>query len=595
MLYIGEKVGGGQGVPGDAAPKSTRRRSARGHNLCATGEPNAMRCLAASSKGGPAARPESLHGEADRRAPPRRVDLDAPVATTSSDRRSLGRASRIWSSWCSIGPRHETLIADIRAAGARIRLIPDGTWRPASPTAVAGSGVHAVMGTGGAPEGVLTAAAMRCLHGEILGRLVIKTPEHEERCRAMGSPTSTKVYTLEDLASGDRMIFAATGVTDGALMKGVRFFGDGVRTSSVVMQSEPARIRFIDTIHIRAERGRPLLIDCGTTCHPGSATSSPVPRRAFVGFTGFTVVMPFLPLYLQQLGVEDVGRRGDVVRAQPRRDAGGDGAAGAVLGRVSDRFGRKIMVERSLVSFVSSWAAMAYATQAWHVFALRAVQGLFAGYGGIALTMAAESAPPDRTAYAIGTVQTAQRLGPALGPVIGGAVAQVVGPAQRLPDDVGLLRRGARHRVLPLRGAPRPPSRAAAGAEAIRFKSVLAFENFILLMAVIFGLQLVDRSYGPILPLYVAQLGTPPHRVPLIAGIIFSVAAGAGAVGNQLCTRLLRWRPARTIMVVTALTGAVGRRCSLSRPSTPAMFLATPILGLALGVSRPRPTRPRAA
>ena len=121
-------------------------------------------------------------------------------------------------------------------------------------TAVAGSGVHAVMGTGGAPEGVLTAVALRCLRGEILARLVIKTPEHEERCRAMGITDLRRVYRSADLASGESLIFAATGVTDGALMKGVRFFGDGVRTHSVVMQSQPARIRFIDTIHIQGER-----------------------------------------------------------------------------------------------------------------------------------------------------------------------------------------------------------------------------------------------------------------------------------------------------------------------------------------------------
>jgi fructose-1,6-bisphosphatase/sedoheptulose 1,7-bisphosphatase-like protein len=107
------------------------------------------------------------------------------------------------------------------------------------------------MGTGGAPEGVLTAAAIRCLQGEILGRLVVKTPEHEARCRAMGITDFNRVYTSADLASGDSLIFAATGVTDGALMKGVRFFGDGVRTSSVVMQSRPARVRFIDTIHVQ--------------------------------------------------------------------------------------------------------------------------------------------------------------------------------------------------------------------------------------------------------------------------------------------------------------------------------------------------------
>ena len=174
-------------------------------------------------------------------------------------------------------------------------------------------------------------------------------------------------------------------------------------------------------------------------------------------------------------------------------------------GRVSDRFGRKLMVERSLVSFVFLMGGMAYATQAWHVFALRAVQGLFAGYGGIALTMAAESAPPDRTAYAIGTVQTAQRLGPALGPVIGGAVAQMVGLRNAFLMTSGFYVVALAIVFFLYEERHGRPSRVAAGAAAIRFKSVLAFENFILLMAVIFGLQLVDRSYGPILPLYVAQ------------------------------------------------------------------------------------------
>ena len=110
------------------------------------------------------------------------------------------------------------------------------------------------MGTGGAPEGVLTAAAMRCLNGEIFARLVVTKPEHEERCRMMGIKDFKKVYKSKDLAPGARVIFAATGVTDGALMKGVRFFGDGTRTSSVIMQNDPPRIRFIDSIHVEPSK-----------------------------------------------------------------------------------------------------------------------------------------------------------------------------------------------------------------------------------------------------------------------------------------------------------------------------------------------------
>jgi fructose-1,6-bisphosphatase/sedoheptulose 1,7-bisphosphatase-like protein len=111
-----------------------------------------------------------------------------------------------------------------------------------------------VMGIGGAPEGVLTAAAMRCLNGEIFARLVIRKPEDEQRLREMGVHDPKRIYTSRDLASGNNIIFAATGVTDGTLMKGVRFFGDGIRTSSLIMQSNPARVRFIDTIHVEQTR-----------------------------------------------------------------------------------------------------------------------------------------------------------------------------------------------------------------------------------------------------------------------------------------------------------------------------------------------------
>ena len=148
--------------------------------------------------------------------------------------------------------RHVKLIEEIRATGARIQLIGDGDLSAGIAAAVRGSGVHAVMGSGGAPEGVLTAAAMRCLNGEILARLVIDTPEHEERCRSMGITDFKRVYRASDLASGDKIVFAATGVTDGTLMRGVRFFGDGIRTDSMLMQTDPRQIRFVDSIHVKS-------------------------------------------------------------------------------------------------------------------------------------------------------------------------------------------------------------------------------------------------------------------------------------------------------------------------------------------------------
>jgi fructose-1,6-bisphosphatase/sedoheptulose 1,7-bisphosphatase-like protein len=183
------------------------------------------------------------------------VSLDAPVADNlKAIAKCLDRDVEDLVVIVLDRPRHEKLIADIRATGARIRLIGDGDLSAGIAAAVVGSGVHAVMGTGGAPEGVLTAAAMRCLNGEIFARLVIRTPEDEERCRAMGISDLKRVYCSADLASGDSIMFAATGVTDGTLMKGVRFFGDGIRTSSIIMQTEPHQVRFIDSIHVDKTR-----------------------------------------------------------------------------------------------------------------------------------------------------------------------------------------------------------------------------------------------------------------------------------------------------------------------------------------------------
>ncbi len=227
-----------------------------GTNLCATGASNAIAVLAASNRGGLLHAPD-LYMEKLVVGPSSKdkVSLDAPVhENLKAIASSLGRSVEDLVVIVLDRPRHDKLIADIRATGARIRLIGDGDLSAGIAAAVVGSGVHAVMGTGGAPEGVLTAAAMRCLNGEIFARLVVKKPEHEERCRAMGISDFNRIYRSKDLAPGARVIFAATGVTDGTLMRGVRFFGDGIRTSSVIMQNEPHQIRFIDSIHVASSK-----------------------------------------------------------------------------------------------------------------------------------------------------------------------------------------------------------------------------------------------------------------------------------------------------------------------------------------------------
>jgi fructose-1,6-bisphosphatase class II len=252
MLYIGEHVGGtfpdGQEVPSvDIAVDPLE-----GTNLCATGAPGSITVLAASEKGGLLHAPDCymdkiIVGPSCKNA----VDLDAPVEKNLKN--IADRLNRDVEDLVVIvldRPRHENLIADIRKAGARIRLIGDGDLSAGIASAVIGTGVHAVMGSGGAPEGVITAAAIRCLNGYMQGRLLINTPELEQRIARMGIKDKNKVYEAEELAPGKQLIFAATGVTEGALLRGVRFFGEGTRTSSVILTLRTGKVRFVDSIHL---------------------------------------------------------------------------------------------------------------------------------------------------------------------------------------------------------------------------------------------------------------------------------------------------------------------------------------------------------
>src|SRR3954465_6877683 len=260
MLYIGEKVGMahalGKGAAGGFPQVDIAVDPLEGTNLCATGANNAIAVLAVSDRGGLLHAPD-LYMEKLVVGPSSKdhVSLDASVKDNlTAIAKCLKRRVEDLVVVVLDRERHATLMEEIRSTGARIRLIGDGDLSAGITAAVVGSGVHAVMGTGGAPEGVLTAAAMRCLNGEIFARLVVSKPEHEERCRAMGITDFKKVYRSKDLAPGKNIIFAATGVTDGTLMKGVRFFGDGNRTSSVIMQNEPHQIRFIDSIHVATSK-----------------------------------------------------------------------------------------------------------------------------------------------------------------------------------------------------------------------------------------------------------------------------------------------------------------------------------------------------
>lgn len=250
MLYIGEKVGAlnsAAQIVVDIAVDPLE-----GTNLCATGAGGAITVLAASEKGGLLHAPDCymekiIIGPAAKGA----VELDAPVKQNlKAIARRLQRGVDDLVVVVLDRPRHQKLISEIREAGARIRLISDGDLSAGIAAAVAGTGVHLVMGSGGAPEGVLTAAALRCLNGEILARLVVQDDAQKERMQQMGIRDVTKIYNTAELAPGHRLVFAACGVTDGNLLRGVRFTGDGVLTQSVVMTSSTPKVRFVETTQL---------------------------------------------------------------------------------------------------------------------------------------------------------------------------------------------------------------------------------------------------------------------------------------------------------------------------------------------------------
>ena len=255
MLYIGEKVG--QCEPGmpevDIAVDPLE-----GTNLVAHGLPGAVATLALAPKGGLFHAPDTYMDKLvvgpDAKG---KVDINAPVKYNLGIlAMALQRDIQDLTIVILDRPRHAQLIRDVREAGARIKLISDGDLMPAVSAALTGSGIHAVMGTGGAPEAVLTAAAVKCLGGEIQARLRWRNEDEKKRASAMGIDLSEdKVYFTDDLAPANEIVFAACGITTGDTLKGVNYFGSGSRTHSLIMTYDSGLVRFVDTIHLNRERG----------------------------------------------------------------------------------------------------------------------------------------------------------------------------------------------------------------------------------------------------------------------------------------------------------------------------------------------------
>jgi DHA1 family multidrug resistance protein-like MFS transporter len=304
-----------------------------------------------------------------------------------------------------------------------------------------------------------------------------------------------------------------------------------------------------------------------------------------IGFTGFTLVMPFLPLYIAELGTTDVGEialwTGLILGATPTVTA----ISAPLWGRVGDKYGSKLLVIRSLTAFILTKAAMAFVTAPWQLFALRALLGVFAGYGALTMSMAAQSAPRDKMADAIGLVQTGHRLGPAIGPVIGGLLAPLVGLRNAFLVAAAFY---AAAMLLIIFVYQEPLDRAAAkkvrgGWEV--FTQLIRLPGFLLALFVIFGLQTVDRSFGPVLPLFVSQVGVAAERVPLVAGILFSLGAISAAAGSQLAPRLLRSHTPKWLIVRGTIAAAIALGAIVIAPSLWILGIAIVIAGTAMGAS----------
>ncbi|MDX9689434.1 MAG: class II fructose-bisphosphatase [Proteobacteria bacterium] len=246
MLYIGEKVGSGKGPKVDIALDPLE-----GTTICATGGYNAIAVVAMAQAGGFLHAPDVYMEKIAVGAglPDHLVDLDAPILENLKNLAKAKGAEIAELQVCILDrPRHEELIAKVRESGARIMLIGDGDVSAVIATSDPESGIDLYVGTGGAPEGVLAAAALQCIGGQMQGRLVFRNDVEKERAARAGIADLKKKYEMHELAHGDVM-FAATGVTNGTMLRGVRVVPGGARTHTVVMRSRTGTVRYIEAQH----------------------------------------------------------------------------------------------------------------------------------------------------------------------------------------------------------------------------------------------------------------------------------------------------------------------------------------------------------
>ena len=246
MLYIGEHVGAG-GPEVDIAVDPIE-----GTNLIAKGQNGAIAVMAIAEKGGLLHAPD-MYMEKLCVGPRGAGAIDITKSLTENIKNVAAKMERNVDEITLVmldRERHQGLMKEAREVGARIMLISDGDVNPAMECCIEGSGVHMVVGTGGAPEGVLAAAALKCVGGDMQARLKPETEEEIRRCHEMGIADVNQVLTLNDLVRTDDVIFAATAITRGNLLNPIQYFPGGARTHTIVMRSKTGTVRFLDTVHM---------------------------------------------------------------------------------------------------------------------------------------------------------------------------------------------------------------------------------------------------------------------------------------------------------------------------------------------------------
>jgi fructose-1,6-bisphosphatase II len=245
MLYIGERLGRGNGQNVDIAVDPLE-----GTNICAKGLNGSIATIALSPKGGFLHAPD-MYMEKIAVGPTAKGAIDINASPTTNLQR-VADAKKCYIEDLTVvildRPRHDKIVEETRKAGARIHLITDGDVAPAIAAAVEGSGVDMLLGIGGAPEGVLAAAALKCMGGDMQGRLIFMNDDERDRAAGMGIDNFERIYQCEEMANGD-VVFAATGVTNGDLLRGIRYYSGGAETHSIVMRSKTRTIRFVETRH----------------------------------------------------------------------------------------------------------------------------------------------------------------------------------------------------------------------------------------------------------------------------------------------------------------------------------------------------------